>query len=108
MRFLEADLLSHHPGHRFDLVFCAETLYYLGRDDRLRRASARLSDLLDPTGLLVVVHPGRRPHGSTAIWRAVRRWSSSASMWTPACTDPSPWPSTKPPGRGENGLQGHG
>ncbi|GAA3442775.1 class I SAM-dependent methyltransferase [Planomonospora venezuelensis] len=57
VRFLEADILSHRPDHRFDLVFCAETLYYLGRGDRVRRASARLSDLLDSAGLLVMVHP---------------------------------------------------
>jgi SAM-dependent methyltransferase len=57
VRFLRADVLSHRLDHRFDLVFCAETLYYLGRSDRLRRASAQLSALLEPGGLLVMVHP---------------------------------------------------
>ncbi|WP_449062964.1 class I SAM-dependent methyltransferase [Planomonospora algeriensis] len=57
VRFLQADILTHDPGHRFDLIFCAETLYYLGRDDRVRHACARLSALLEPAGLLVMVHP---------------------------------------------------
>ncbi|MCG5213912.1 class I SAM-dependent methyltransferase [Streptosporangium sp. KLBMP 9127] len=65
-RFIESDILTHSSKERFDLVFCAETLYYLGRDERLRLASTRLSDLLEPGGLLVLVHPwpeARRLHG---------------------------------------------
>ncbi|MFB9968444.1 class I SAM-dependent methyltransferase [Sinosporangium siamense] len=56
-RFIAGDLLNPPDLGRFDLVFCAETLYYLGRDDRLRLASRRLRDLLAPGGVLVLVHP---------------------------------------------------
>lgn len=64
-RLLAADILTFDPGERYDLVFCAETLYYLGRRDRLRLASARLAGLLAPGGTLVLVHPwpeARRLH----------------------------------------------
>ncbi|TMR88992.1 class I SAM-dependent methyltransferase [Nonomuraea basaltis] len=57
VRFIHADILTHRPDQRFDLVFCSETLYYLGRTDRLRRASAQLCALLEPDGVLVAVHP---------------------------------------------------
>ncbi|GAA0990930.1 hypothetical protein GCM10009555_077490 [Acrocarpospora macrocephala] len=57
VRFARADILEHEEHARFDLVFCAETLYYLGRHDRLRRASARLRSLTAPSGVLVLVHP---------------------------------------------------
>lgn len=56
-RFVHADLLSHGLEEGFDLVFCAETLYYVGRADRLRRASERLTGLLADGGVLVLVHP---------------------------------------------------
>ncbi|NRQ37601.1 methyltransferase domain-containing protein [Nonomuraea sp. NN258] len=57
VRFIQADILTHEPEERFDLAFCSETLYYLGRHDRLRHASARLRNLLGPEGVLVAVHP---------------------------------------------------
>ncbi|MFG2074284.1 Nodulation protein S (NodS) [Nonomuraea maritima] len=57
VRFLRADILTHRAEPRYDLVFCSETLYYLGRHDRLRRASDQLSRLLGPGGVLVAVHP---------------------------------------------------
>ncbi|WP_283139558.1 class I SAM-dependent methyltransferase [Rhizohabitans arisaemae] len=57
VEFLHANIVTHRPGRHFDLVFCAETLYYLGRPDRLRQASAGLGELLVPGGLLVMVHP---------------------------------------------------
>ncbi|MEU6715783.1 class I SAM-dependent methyltransferase [Nonomuraea sp. NPDC046802] len=66
VRFVHADLLEHDLGERYDLVFCAETLYYVGRGDRLRHASDRLGALLAPGGLLVLVHPwpeSQRLHG---------------------------------------------
>ncbi|MEV4174671.1 class I SAM-dependent methyltransferase [Nonomuraea sp. NPDC049709] len=66
VRFVQADILTHRPEPRFDLVFCSETLYYLGRHDRLRLASAQLSGLLVPDGVLVAVHPwpeATRLHG---------------------------------------------
>lgn len=62
---LSADILTFRPGRRYDLVFCAETLYYLGRRDRLKRASEQLRGLLSPGGVLVLVHPwpeARRLH----------------------------------------------
>ncbi|MDA0636231.1 class I SAM-dependent methyltransferase [Nonomuraea sp. MCN248] len=62
---LAADILTFTSEHRYDLVFCAETLYYLGRRDRLRLASAQLTRLLAPGGVLVLVHPwpeARRLH----------------------------------------------
>ncbi|GAA1006943.1 hypothetical protein Aple_067150 [Acrocarpospora pleiomorpha] len=57
VRFAQADVLEYEERARFELVFCAETLYYLGRQDRLRRASARLRSLTAPGGILVLVHP---------------------------------------------------
>ncbi|WP_202637698.1 class I SAM-dependent methyltransferase [Bailinhaonella thermotolerans] len=57
VRFVRANILTHRADRRFDLAFCAETLYYLGREERLRRASDRLGDLLAPGGVLVAVHP---------------------------------------------------
>ncbi|WP_169789052.1 class I SAM-dependent methyltransferase [Nonomuraea candida] len=66
VRFIQADILTHRAEHRFDLVFCSETLYYLGRHERLQRASAQLSGLLAPDGVLVAVHPwpeATRLHG---------------------------------------------
>ncbi|GAA4507771.1 MULTISPECIES: class I SAM-dependent methyltransferase [Nonomuraea] len=64
-RLLAADILTFTSEHRYDLVFCAETLYYLGRRDRLKRASEQLAGLLGPGGVLVLVHPwpeARRLH----------------------------------------------
>jgi trans-aconitate methyltransferase len=74
VRFEQADILGHRVVHRFDLVVCAETLYYLGRDDRLRHASAQLCRLLAPGGLLVLAHPwpeSRRLHRHIAADTAV-------------------------------------
>ena len=56
-RFVTLDLVTEGPACRFDLVFCAETLYYLGLGERSRAASRRLAGLLEPGGLLVLVHP---------------------------------------------------
>ncbi|HEY6740366.1 MAG TPA: SAM-dependent methyltransferase [Actinopolymorphaceae bacterium] len=56
--FAQQNLLDHFwHGRRADLVFCSEMLYYLGRDDRLSTASERLISVLEPDGVLVVVHP---------------------------------------------------
>ncbi|MCF6474887.1 methyltransferase domain-containing protein [Nonomuraea sp. MG754425] len=57
VRFVRSDILTHRVEPRFDLVFCSETLYYLGRHDRLQHASAQLGGLLEPDGVLVAVHP---------------------------------------------------
>ncbi|SEG91978.1 Nodulation protein S (NodS) [Nonomuraea solani] len=57
LSFTRADLISYERSRAFDLVVCAETLYYVGRHERLRLASARLVDLVRPGGLLILVHP---------------------------------------------------
>jgi SAM-dependent methyltransferase len=57
VRFVHADILDHDLRPGFDLVVCAETLYYVGGGDQLRHASHRLTSLLAPGGLLVLVHP---------------------------------------------------
>ncbi|MFC4120761.1 class I SAM-dependent methyltransferase [Nonomuraea zeae] len=57
VRFVRGDILSHRAEPGFDLVCCSETLYYLGRHERLRLASTRLRALLGPGGVLVAVHP---------------------------------------------------
>jgi SAM-dependent methyltransferase len=57
VRFRHADLLDHGLRTGFDLVVCAETLYYVGGGERLRAASDRLAELVAPGGLLVLVHP---------------------------------------------------
>lgn len=74
--FTRADLLTHSRMPRFDLVFCAETLYYLGRDDRLRLASTRLGGLLAPSGVLIAVHPwpeSRRLHAHLDTGAAITK-----------------------------------
>lgn len=66
LSFARADLLTPTHTGTHDLVFCAETLYYLGREERLRLAATRLGGFLAPGGLLVAVHPwpeARRLHG---------------------------------------------
>ncbi|MET8003539.1 class I SAM-dependent methyltransferase [Nonomuraea glycinis] len=73
-----ADLLTFTAEHRYDLVFCSETLYYVGRGDRLRQASAQLIGLLAPGGVLVLVHPwpeARRLHRFVDASGAVSRVS---------------------------------
>ncbi|WP_186404020.1 class I SAM-dependent methyltransferase [[Actinomadura] parvosata] len=57
VRFVQADILTHPAEPHFDLAFCSETLYYLGRHERLQRASEQLGALLAPGGVLVAVHP---------------------------------------------------
>ncbi|MFG1695269.1 class I SAM-dependent methyltransferase [Nonomuraea sp. NPDC049309] len=78
IRFIQADLLTHRPEPRYDLVLCSETLYYLGRHDRLRRASRQLSALLAPDGVLVAVHPwpeADRLHRYLDVYGALTRLS---------------------------------
>ncbi|MEV0390322.1 SAM-dependent methyltransferase [Nonomuraea sp. NPDC050643] len=76
VRFIRADILTHPPERSFDLAFCSETLYYLGRHERLRHASAQLSALLVPDGVLVAVHPwpeATRLHGYLDAQAALSR-----------------------------------
>lgn len=56
-RFVRLNIVTTPPDGRFDLVFCAELLYYLGRARQLRRACAHLTAAVAPGGLLVLVHP---------------------------------------------------
>lgn len=51
------DILSDPLDGSYDLIFCTEVLYYLGRDRRSRQAVDRLSALLAPGGVLVLQHP---------------------------------------------------
>ena len=55
-RFIRKDILNEACGDGFDLVFCGEVLYYLGRTGRRRQAVRRLVSLLGPGGLLVLTH----------------------------------------------------
>lgn len=64
-RFQVLDVLDRPLDARFDLLFCSEMLYYLGRDDNVRLAVSRMRDMLEPSGILVAVHPwpdARRLH----------------------------------------------
>ncbi|MFB4263647.1 class I SAM-dependent methyltransferase [Nonomuraea sp. GTA35] len=76
VRFVQADLLTHPAERRFDLAFCSETLYYLGRHERLQRAAEQLSGLLVPDGVLVAVHPwpeANRLHGYLDAHESLKR-----------------------------------
>ncbi|GAA2698208.1 alpha/beta hydrolase [Nonomuraea recticatena] len=55
-RFVALDFLNEDPDGTFDLVICAETLYYVGRDERLRLAYGRLRSFMAPGAVLVLVH----------------------------------------------------
>ncbi|WP_344876280.1 alpha/beta hydrolase [Nonomuraea antimicrobica] len=55
-RFVALDFLNESPGGTFDLVICAETLYYAGRGERLRLVFERLRSLTVPGGVVVLVH----------------------------------------------------
>ncbi|MBC7093534.1 flippase-like domain-containing protein [Candidatus Bipolaricaulota bacterium] len=57
VRFLHLDITQEAPGGVFDLVFCAEVLYYLGPLRRLEAVADRLCRLLAPEGHLVLVNP---------------------------------------------------
>ncbi|MEU7864313.1 hypothetical protein [Nonomuraea sp. NPDC049141] len=58
-RFAALDILNQDPDGTFDLVICAETLYYVGRGDRLRLAFWRLRSFMMPGAVLVLVHECR-------------------------------------------------
>ncbi|GAA3245734.1 class I SAM-dependent methyltransferase [Streptomyces labedae] len=64
--FEALDILTQSPGGTFDLVFCAELLYYLGRKGSVQLVCDRVTALLEPGGLLILVHPwpeSRRLYG---------------------------------------------
>ncbi|WP_166427698.1 class I SAM-dependent methyltransferase, partial [Nonomuraea mesophila] len=54
--FAALDVLTETPEGVFDLVICAETLYYAGRGRRLRLLLSRLRSFMAPGGVLVLVH----------------------------------------------------
>ncbi|WP_406218779.1 class I SAM-dependent methyltransferase [Streptomyces decoyicus] len=70
-RFARLNILTAPPEDRFDLVFCAELLYYLGRHRHLRRACAHLTRAVAPGGLLVLVHPWPESRRFCAYFEAV-------------------------------------
>ncbi|WP_336047372.1 class I SAM-dependent methyltransferase [Streptomyces sp. CA2R101] len=70
-RFVRLNILAAPPEDRFDLVFCAELLYYLGRHRHLRRACAHLTRAVAPGGLLVLVHPWPESRRFCAYFEAV-------------------------------------
>ncbi|RBQ16695.1 hypothetical protein DP939_28865 [Spongiactinospora rosea] len=55
-RFAALDFLNEDPGGMFDLVVCAEMLYYVGRGERLRLVFERFRTFMAPGGVLVLVH----------------------------------------------------
>ncbi|MGW4801326.1 alpha/beta hydrolase [Nonomuraea sp. NPDC004297] len=55
-RFATLDFLNEDPGGTFDLVVCAETLYYAGRGERLRALFGRFRSFMEPGAILVLVH----------------------------------------------------
>ncbi len=57
VRFHAMDIINEQPSGMFDLVFCAEMLYYVGRTGCLAGVSRQIAALLAPGGLLVLVHP---------------------------------------------------
>ncbi|TLF71909.1 hypothetical protein FE391_18310, partial [Nonomuraea sp. KC401] len=54
--FAALDVLTEAPDGVFDLVICAETLYYAGRGRRLRLVLSRLRSFMAPGAVLVLVH----------------------------------------------------
>ncbi|MGX1755406.1 class I SAM-dependent methyltransferase [Streptomyces lydicus] len=70
-QFVRLNILAAPPKDRFDLVFCAELLYYLGRHRHLRRACAHLTRAVAPGGLLVLVHPWPESRRFCAYFEAV-------------------------------------
>ena len=67
-RFVRANLASDVPDGAFDLIICAETLYYIG--PRFVRACSLLANHLAPGGRLVAVHPADRADMLHAPWLA--------------------------------------
>ena len=66
-RFVQANLAAAAPEGPFDLIVCAELLYYLG--SRSNAASVNLSARLALGGRLVGVHPADRADLLHAPWR---------------------------------------
>ena len=48
------DIVSDPLDGSYDLIFCTEVLYYLGRDRRSRQVVDRISARLAPGGVLVL------------------------------------------------------
>ncbi|MFD0477075.1 class I SAM-dependent methyltransferase [Nonomuraea thailandensis] len=86
VRFVQADLLTHPAERHYDLAFCSETLYYLGRHERLQRAAEQLSALLVPDGVLVAVHPwpeADRLHGYLDAHESLKRLGEEVHTASP-------------------------
>ena len=65
--FIRANLATTAADGTFDLIICAETLYYLGA--RSVRACELLTNSLASGGRLVAVHPADRAESLHAPWR---------------------------------------
>ncbi len=65
-RFERANLAFDAPSGPFDLIICAETLYYLG--SRSGDACALLAARLGENGRIVAVHPADRAEMLHASW----------------------------------------
>lgn len=66
--FARANLAFQAPDGPFDLIICAEVLYYMGA--RSVNACAILTDRLAPHARLVAVHPADRADALHAPWYA--------------------------------------
>src|SRR5262249_8398802 len=62
VRYAEGDLLALDLGETFDVIFCAEVLYYI-REAEAPRVCAALERHLKPDGLIIEVGPQSRPSG---------------------------------------------
>ncbi|MEV5128241.1 class I SAM-dependent methyltransferase [Streptomyces decoyicus] len=87
-RFARLNILTAPPEDRFDLVFCAELLYYLGRHRHLRRACAHLTRAVAPGGLLVLVHPWPESRRFCTYFEAVAGFRRVAEHVEPGCARP--------------------
>jgi 2-polyprenyl-3-methyl-5-hydroxy-6-metoxy-1,4-benzoquinol methylase len=57
IQFSPKDIVTDALDGRFDLIFCAEVLYYLGGEREIRKVRDKLIDLLTDDGEIVLVHP---------------------------------------------------
>lgn len=73
IRFQAADIVEDRLEGSFDLIFCAEVLYYLGSKRVLARVRDKLIDLLSDGGQLVLVNPYPKALAVHRVFRADSR-----------------------------------
>ena len=66
-RFVRGNLAVEAPDGPFDLIVCAETLYYLGGASA-SAACALLTDRVAPDGRIVAVHPASHSESLHHAW----------------------------------------